>query len=151
MTDHGRYDKEEQNSRKSRTRDKDIKLWLWLLVHSFDEGEGEGVSGKNSWGDTVSPRISGGSMKLKLYMNLRDIAGKDELEMDLERPVSLAELLRELSTMYGEKMRKFLLKDTNEIADSLIITMNDEVVRKHESVFITNKDEVSILLPLAGG
>lgn len=90
-------------------------------------------------------------MKLKLYMNLRDIAGKDELEMDLERPVSLAELLRELSTMYGEKMRKFLLKDTNEIADSLIITMNDEVVRKYESVFITNKDEVSILLPLAGG
>jgi MoaD family protein len=90
-------------------------------------------------------------MKLKLYMNLRDIAGKDELEMELERPVSLAELLRELSTTYGEKMRKFLLKDTNEIADSLIITMNDEVVRKHESVFITNKDEVSILLPLAGG
>lgn len=90
-------------------------------------------------------------MKLKLHMNLRDIAGKNELEMDLETPVSLAELLKEIATTYGEKMRKFLFKETNEIADSLIITLNGEVVRKHGSVFITNKDEVSILLPLAGG
>ena len=90
-------------------------------------------------------------MKLKLYMNLRDIVGKDELEMDLENPVSLTELLREISRTYGDKMSKFLLKETNEIADSLIITMNDEVVKTHEPVFITNKDEVSILLPLAGG
>lgn len=73
-------------------------------------------------------------MKLKLYMNLRDIAGKEELEIELERPVSLAELLREVSTTYGEKMKKFLFKETNEIADSLLITMNNEVVRKHDSV-----------------
>jgi len=90
-------------------------------------------------------------MKLKLYMNLRDIAGKDELEMELEKPVSLSELLRDVSTAYGEKMTKFLFKESNEITDSLIITLNNEVVRKHESVLITNKDEVSLLLPLAGG
>lgn len=90
-------------------------------------------------------------MKLKLYMNLRDIVGKDELEMELVRPVSLVELLRDISTTYGEKMKKFLLKESNEIADSLIITMNDKVVGKQESVLITDKDEVSILLPLAGG
>jgi hypothetical protein len=49
-------------------------------------------------------------MKLKLYMNLRDIAGKDELEMELGKPLPLTELLREVSTTYGDKMKKFLLK-----------------------------------------
>ncbi|GBD96606.1 MAG TPA: MoaD/ThiS family protein [Nitrospirae bacterium] len=90
-------------------------------------------------------------MKIKLYANLRDIVGKDELEMELKEPVSLIEFLRNISNDYGEKMRKFLFKETNEIAESLIISINGEVIKENKSIFLSNKDELSILLPLAGG
>lgn len=90
-------------------------------------------------------------MKLKLYANLRDVIGKDELEVELEEPVLLKEFLRNISNSYGNRMRKFLLNETNEIADSLLISINGEIIKERESVFISNKDELSILLALVGG
>jgi MoaD family protein len=90
-------------------------------------------------------------MKLKLYANLRDIVGKDELEMEIKEPVLLSDFLKDLSDNYGEQMRRFLFKETNEIADSLIISINGEIIKKNGSIFLSNKDDLSILLPLAGG
>lgn len=90
-------------------------------------------------------------MKLKLYANLRDIVGKNELEIALETPILLKEFLMSISNDYGEGMQRFLLKGTNEIANSLIISINGEVIKEYDSIFLSNKDEISILLPLAGG
>lgn len=90
-------------------------------------------------------------MRLRVYANLRDIIGKDELEIEIKEPVLLSDFLKNLSDHYGERMRMFLFKETNEIADSLIISINGEIIKKHDSIFLSNKDELSILLPLAGG
>jgi MoaD family protein len=89
-------------------------------------------------------------MKLKLYSNLRDIAGSDEVNIDLSVPVTLADFLRKISDDYGERMRKFLMNDKNEIEGSILLFINGERISNLENN-VSNEDELTILLPLAGG
>jgi len=90
-------------------------------------------------------------VKIEFYANLRDIVGKSEIEKELTLPVSLADTLLELAEKYGNEMRELLLNADDTISNNIMVIVNGCQVNKAETIYLSDSDEMSILLPLAGG
>lgn len=91
-------------------------------------------------------------MKIKLFANLRDIAGKSELQREISESMLLKNILIDLSNQYGNEMRELLFdSETSQISNNIMIFVNGNQVDKNQQVQLFNQDEMAILLPLAGG
>ncbi|MEM0025678.1 MAG: MoaD/ThiS family protein [Zestosphaera sp.] len=86
-------------------------------------------------------------MKIKFFGILRDFAKTESVDIELEGPVKVRELLNFLSGKL-EWFSEFL-KKVEEANISLIILVNDRVIS--DEYLLKKEDEVTLLPPAAGG
>jgi MoaD family protein len=90
-------------------------------------------------------------MKIKLFSNLRDIVGKDEIVIEVESSLHLQELLSTIFSSYGEMAKRYIFKPSGQIADHLLISINGNAISNVQDVCLKNDDNITILPVLAGG
>lgn len=90
-------------------------------------------------------------MNIRLFSNLRDIVGKEEIEIEIESSVALQDLLNSIFFSYGEKAKKYIFKPTGQIADHLLISVNGNTIQNTQDILLKNDDQMTILPVLAGG
>lgn len=91
-------------------------------------------------------------MKVLLFATLREMAGQREIEIPLAEPRQLISCLNELAVKFGTEWRNTVLCNERSISDYVSIYINGQGVdKKSGDVMVSDKDEVEILVPLAGG
>ena len=84
-------------------------------------------------------------MKAKVTLRLLKI--EDELEVELEEGSTVKSLLEKLTSMYGEDLKR-LIGDA-EKGFRVMVMANGEAAKYDQR--LKDKDELSLILPVAGG
>lgn len=84
---------------------------------------------------------------MKVKVNLRLSRIQDELEVELKEDSTVKSLLEKLTLIYGESLKR-LIGDA-EKGFRVIVMANGEVVKYDQR--LRDKDELSLILPAAGG
>ncbi len=79
-------------------------------------------------------------VKLLLFASLKDIAGRRDLEMELDDGSTLQQVTEKLASLYPEIGR---------MQNSVRIAINQEFA--DESIPLNNGDEIAFLPPMSGG
>ena len=79
-------------------------------------------------------------VKLLLFASLKDIAGRRDLEMELDDGSTLQEVTEKLASLYPEIGR---------MQNSVRIAINQEFA--DENISLNNGDEIAFLPPMSGG
>ena len=82
-------------------------------------------------------------IKLVFFASLREELGCGSLEMELNRPLRLSDLIKQLEEKKGKHWGKVLARESVKIAINQEIVINDE--------FLTDGCEVAFLPPVTGG
>ena len=90
-------------------------------------------------------------MKLILYATLRELAGTSELTFALGEPRSLLGFLEELGGKFGDEWSNTLFRDGGGFSEYVRVYLNGEEVDKSGDAMVSERDEVEILVPMAGG
>jgi molybdopterin converting factor small subunit len=90
-------------------------------------------------------------MKLILYATLREIAGTSELTFSMGEPRSLLGFLDELAMKFGDEWKTTIFHDRGGFSQYVRVYLNGEEVDKAGDALVTDRDEVEILVPMAGG
>ena len=92
------------------------------------------------------------SIKVYFYENFRHIAGKDSEIITCEKETSLEDFVKNtLAQKYGENFTKLALDDKGDICRILLTLVNGKIIKGAASFKLSDKDEVALLLPVAGG
>jgi len=78
-------------------------------------------------------------VRVKLFANFREIAGKREIEVDAE---NLKDLLEKLTSEYPE---------FEKLMDYAVIMVNGKIADRSENVGLRKHDAVAIFPPVSGG
>jgi molybdopterin converting factor small subunit len=88
-------------------------------------------------------------VKVRLSFPYRKLVGKEEVELDLNSPTKVRDILRMVSEKYPG-FKDFADKDTDEkIATHMVILLQDKVLRLEDSV--EAGETIQIMAPVAGG
>ena len=90
-------------------------------------------------------------MKILLFANLRLAAGRSEINASLREPRDLIEVLTEVAEPLGEKFRSTLFDGDASLSRDVVVCLNERMVERGQRVTVQDSDEVSLLMPLAGG
>lgn len=89
-------------------------------------------------------------VKLKLFASLREIAGSKEIEIDGDE-LSVKQALEKLAERCGQKARDILFDQQGQVWPSVLLLVNGEATESGPETRVKSGDEVSVLLPTAGG
>lgn len=92
-----------------------------------------------------------GHMRLVLYATLREIVGHSEVVVPLPQDRDLLVCLNDLANQYGTEWRDTVLDEGGGISEYVRIYVNGKEVHKTDRVVVADKDDVEILVPVAGG
>ena len=90
-------------------------------------------------------------MRLVLYATLREIVGHSEVVVPLPQDRDLLVCLNDLANQYGTEWRDTVLDEGGGISEYVRIYVNGKEVHKTDRVVVADKDDVEILVPVAGG
>ena len=95
-----------------------------------------------------------GKVKVRLFAQLRRIAGVNEMEFEINDSATIKDILDRTIERFGKEFEKNL-KDTRtgELAPFLIMVGRKEIssVKGDLSMKVIDGDEISILEPVGGG
>jgi molybdopterin converting factor small subunit len=88
-------------------------------------------------------------MKVRFFKPFDELSGRDEIDLDLKRPVKVKEVLgmveREIPSF-----QRFLRKEKDEVLNFFVVLVRgDEILKLNDTV--EDKDIVKILPPISGG
>jgi len=92
-------------------------------------------------------------VKVKSFSVIRDVLGSDIIEIDVNKPATVAGLFDELVRQYGQAFKeKIWDPNTGQIAPFLI-KVNGSLIRSTSDMDhkIQNGDELAIIFPIGGG
>jgi len=84
---------------------------------------------------------------MKVKVNLRLLKIEDELVVELKEDFTVKSLLEKLTSIYGEDLKR-LIGDA-EKGFRVMVMANGEMVKYDQR--LKDKDELSLILPVAGG
>ena len=84
---------------------------------------------------------------MEVKVNLRLSRIQDELEVELKEDSTVKSLLEKLTSIYGEDLKR-LIGDA-EKGFRVVVMANGEMVKYDQK--LKDKDELSLILPVAGG
>jgi molybdopterin converting factor small subunit len=90
-------------------------------------------------------------VRIHLFATLRIAAGQSEIDAPLLEASDLTAVLTEVAGHLGEKFRTTLFDSEKAIARDVVVCLNSRVIDRGEHVLVSDSDEVSLLMPLAGG
>ncbi len=87
---------------------------------------------------------------VRLYANLRDIAGKNELRIDGS---TAKEIIDRLNSTLGEKFDKIMKDENGKLRENIIFLVNGKNIRflSGTDTKIEGGDIIDIFPPVAGG
>jgi MoaD family protein len=88
------------------------------------------------------------TVEIRFYSVLREVVGRETLMLRLRQDATIETMLDRLFTVYGDRLRKKLLKETN-----WVIMLNDRNIQflKNRETPLSDGDRIRILSPLSGG
>jgi molybdopterin converting factor small subunit len=92
-------------------------------------------------------------MKIRFSTNgvLRDHLGAEEFILEFQETATLRDVVNRVAGELEEHHRKILVDSDGIIQRGMMIVINDEMVQGDTAVPLENGDNVSILMPMAGG
>ena len=81
------------------------------------------------------------NLKIKLFSYLRDIVGKNEIDIEVENAIKVRDLIEILRSKWPKM---------NEVEYQALIVLKNGVPAKLDDT-VTEKDEIAILPPVSGG
>ncbi len=93
------------------------------------------------------------SITLKYFATIREITGKKEELLSLEKGHSVMDLLTKLAEIYGEKMSQFIFDGKREPRENLTFLINGQAIRSEslDERKLKDGDIFVILPPISGG
>jgi molybdopterin converting factor small subunit len=92
------------------------------------------------------------NIKVNFYENFRYIAGKDTEIFGCPSDTKLDYFIKELlPEKYGNGFKKLLFDEKNNICHVLLILVNGKIIKDIASFELSDNDEITMLLPVAGG
>lgn len=89
------------------------------------------------------------SVKVRLAFPYRKLVGKEEVELDLNSPTKVKDILRMVSERYPG-FKDYADKDTDErMATHMVILLQDKVLRLED--LVESGATIQIMAPIAGG
>lgn len=93
-------------------------------------------------------------MKIKLFSPLRDIAGTNELKVEPEKDMILIDLLKTLTTKYGNRFRDYIFeisKNEHKIRPTIVVILNGRRITPSQTDVIVRDNDVLAILPAVSG
>jgi MoaD family protein len=90
-------------------------------------------------------------VSIKYFGQLRQIAGVEIEERELDDGGSLQDLISERAKSFGEDFAAIVVDESGAPRPSLMVLRNGDVVDKAKPVALADGDEVSLLPAIAGG
>jgi len=89
-------------------------------------------------------------IKLKLFASLREIAGSKEVEVEGDE-LSVKQALERFAERFGQEAQSVLFDQQGQLWPSVLLLVNGEATDSGADARVKSGDEVSVLLPTAGG
>jgi len=88
-------------------------------------------------------------MKVRFFKPFDELSGRDEIDLDLKRPVKVKEVLGMIEREVPS-FQRFLRKEKDEVLNFFVVLVRgDEILKLNDTV--EDKDIVKILPPISGG
>ena len=81
------------------------------------------------------------NLRIKLFSYLRDIVGKNEIDIEVENAIKVRDLIEILRSKWPKM---------NEVEYQALIVLKNGVPAKLDDI-VTEEDEIAILPPVSGG
>lgn len=87
---------------------------------------------------------------IKYYLTFQRLTDRKWEEVEIEPGTDLLRLVKSLSKKYGDRFKKCALKSSGkELREDIRVTVNGDVASGDQT--LTGEEEISFLLPAAGG
>jgi len=92
-------------------------------------------------------------VKVRFFTKLRELVGKQEVELEFEEPITVAELLSFLVKRYGSSFKNYVYGEDGKVKNFLQILVNGRSITTLEGfeTKLKNRDIAVIIPPAAGG
>jgi molybdopterin converting factor small subunit len=88
-------------------------------------------------------------MKVRFFKPFDELSGRDEIDLDLKRPVKVKEVLGMIERDVPS-FQRFLRKEKDEVLNFFVVLVRgDEILKLNDTV--EDKDIVKVLPPISGG
>jgi molybdopterin synthase sulfur carrier subunit len=90
---------------------------------------------------------------IRFFTTLREITGKKDEQIELERPVTVGSLLKQLSKKYGRDYDDYVFDELGDVRGHLQVLVNGQSVTalRELRTKLKDGDQVAILPPVGGG
>lgn len=88
-------------------------------------------------------------MKVRFFKPFDELAGKEEIDLDLKGPVQVKELLGMLEKRIPS-FKPYIRKERDEILNFFVILVRESEILKLTDV-VQEKDTIKVLPPISGG
>ena len=90
-------------------------------------------------------------IKLRFTAQLKDFAGVGIDKVELGKNEKLQSLLQKLTERYGDRFNDVLFDENGSYRNSNLIVINQTQVDFDENTLLKDRDEVTLMSPIAGG
>jgi molybdopterin converting factor small subunit len=88
-------------------------------------------------------------MKVRFFKPFDELSGRDEIDLDLKRPVKVKEVLGMIEREVPS-FQRFLRKEKDEVLNFFVVLVRgDEILKLNDTV--QDKDVIKVLPPISGG
>jgi molybdopterin converting factor small subunit len=90
-------------------------------------------------------------LTIEYWNQARSAAGCDGETIEIEPGAAPVDLVRQLATQHGGRLRSLLLGSNDQPRPSTMVSVNGELAPCHVPRALCDGDVVALLLPIAGG
>ena len=88
-------------------------------------------------------------MKVRFFKPFDELSGRDEIDLDLKRPVKVKEVLGMIEREVPS-FQRFLRKEKDEVLNFFVVLVRGgEILKLNDTV--QDKDVIKVLPPISGG
>ena len=88
-------------------------------------------------------------MKVRFFKPFADLSGKEELELDVPKPIPVKELLRVIAERVPS-FKPYVRKEGDEVLSfHVILVRGDEILKLRD--LVADGDVIKVLPPISGG
>ncbi len=93
------------------------------------------------------------NIKTSFFSLLVDIVGKEEIPLSFNSPLTIREILVQLSSMIGKNFEENIFSSRSTLSKYIILGINGKDIRRFDGLdtMIKDGDEISFLPAIAGG
>ena len=123
----------------------------FMLQNSYSFYKKKSIKELNSLTEVWNSIIMSNSVKILFFGLFKDIMGKKEFKLVVDKSINLETFLRELSSKYNSFTKILRFIEDKDEKQPVFIVLNGNVMKKPYSFQIKPGDEIAFLPPVGGG